>query len=676
MSQDSRSKSLVRELAEMCDAREDRWLITLSDREIVEEFCKFDMSDKQKAAKWELTCRLWERQGTHIRFCCGDEDERIREFFNTFFTRVAENLEGWLEKQDEEFQDFTFRWAGNVDKSLWRFARRLQTGDTKLSRDEFFGLRFSKWRSHSQVYSATELTAESEGIRQVNLNLVPDAVDLPVPEQVEQKELDDQLRRSIEKLPEYSHDVLQLRFHHHLSFDCISEALGQTPAWVTYWYNRGLNFLKRDLAEAGFKTLTVAAIMSRLQGTAEASSNTGTSMGGSVSGNTALATTCSNAAMISKAGVLGFAVQTIAAGSLATVGALCVIAMTAPNRAPVQAPSDTIVLAAPSTPLAIPEPAPARALARQTEPQVTEPASVGPQTMSVAALRKEPEAASTALSDTALSSGESQSVAAGVSEPKPPVQAGVAVIAERDAQPVMPADLPPMVQTSDEVKNSEIPGGFALYPQGGRIHRLRLDDRTSIEFAYCPEASDVTGFWMTRTEVTQAQWDFAAAHGALKANPSYWNGPSLPVERITPLLAEEFCRAFSREVGIPVRLPTETEWNHAVAAGQHLSEKSMLFNDEFPKAADVVAYAWIGANSRGKTHPVGQLKPNAWNLQDLFGNVFEIVRGDGDEYRVAGGSWSSKPVWCKEGYLSDWPKNRTDEGTGFRVVIDAKKSVK
>jgi formylglycine-generating enzyme required for sulfatase activity len=65
------------------------------------------------------------------------------------------------------------------------------------------------------------------------------------------------------------------------------------------------------------------------------------------------------------------------------------------------------------------------------------------------------------------------------------------------------------------------------------------------------------------------------------------------------------------------------------------------------------------------------LDANDWNVFDLFGNVFEIVRGDAGGYRVAGGSWNSKPVWCKEGYLSDWKANKTDHGTGFRVLIDA-----
>ncbi len=639
MSRESQSKSLIRQLTNMCNAREERRLITLSDREVAEEFCKFDMSDTQKDAIHEVTCRLWERQGAFIQSWCRDED--VSDFFNPLYARVAEELEAWLKKPNEDFQVFTSRCADTVLKSWERFGRRLQTGDTKLSREDFFNRRFSYWRSHSPVYSARELTVETEDGMELDLNRVSDVVDLPVHEQIENRTLDAHIQHSIAKLPEGSHAVLQLRFNDDLSFRCISEELRMTYDSVMSLYKSGLKSVKRDLIKAGFRMVTIAAIVGRLQRAAEAGIVTSVSSGANASTGISLIPATPNAVMVSKSWLVGFAGQTIAAGTIATLATLSIIAISASNPQSEKALSQTIALT----------PSP---MAPTTGESAAAPA---------AALPKELEVQGPVIGATDVSSLETKTPVIVQSDPAPPVQPNITQTVETEPTPT--------VQVAVEETDPKIRGGFPLYPKTGRVHRIGLDDQTWMEFSYCPGTSDLRGFWIDRTEITQALWDFVAAKSDLIANPSYWKGRSCPVERVTPILAEHFCRAFSREVGIPVRLLTEKEWNHAVAAGKHLSEQQMLFNDDFPKAEDVWKYAWILGRSRGTTHPVGQLDANDWNVFDLFGNVFEIVRGDAGGYRVAGGSWNSKPVWCKEGYLSDWKTNQKDHGTGFRVVIDA-----
>lgn len=123
------------------------------------------------------------------------------------------------------------------------------------------------------------------------------------------------------------------------------------------------------------------------------------------------------------------------------------------------------------------------------------------------------------------------------------------------------------------------------------------------------------GFWLGRTEVTQAQW-----HAMMGTSPSRFRGPVLPVEQVSWHEAMEFCRrvtAAERAAGrLPegyaYSLPTEAQWEYAAEAGK-------------PEGVppDVDDQAWHDQNSGGTTHPVAQKKPNARGLYDMLGNVWE-----------------------------------------------------
>ena len=86
--------------------------------------------------------------------------------------------------------------------------------------------------------------------------------------------------------------------------------------------------------------------------------------------------------------------------------------------------------------------------------------------------------------------------------------------------------------------------------------------------------------------------------------------------------AIEFCRKLSKKTGMTVSLPTEAQWEYACRAG---STTTFSFGDDLSKLID---YGWYGGIAAGQkedyAHRVGQLKPNAWGLYDMHGNVWEF----------------------------------------------------
>ena len=119
------------------------------------------------------------------------------------------------------------------------------------------------------------------------------------------------------------------------------------------------------------------------------------------------------------------------------------------------------------------------------------------------------------------------------------------------------------------------------------------------------------GFWMGKYEVTQGEWE-----AVMGANPSYFDecGARCPVEMVSWDAVQEFIRRLNEREsgsGYEYRLPTEAEWEYAARAGTTGARHGEL---------DLIA--WY-SDRRGRTHPVGQKRANAWGLHDMLGNVWE-----------------------------------------------------
>jgi len=183
-------------------------------------------------------------------------------------------------------------------------------------------------------------------------------------------------------------------------------------------------------------------------------------------------------------------------------------------------------------------------------------------------------------------------------------------------------------------------------------------------------------FYMGVTEVTQAQYK-----AVMGTNPSDFIGATNPVDSVSWNEATEFCNKLSVKARQAARLPTEAEWEYACRAG---TQTAFSFGDDSAALGD---YAWWVGNSGNRTQPVGQKKPNAWDLCDMHGNVMEWCadwwRGDypkgmvtdpegpasGNHRVLRGGNWFDKPYFCRSAYRSSCLPDLRGSMYGFRVVV-------
>lgn len=116
------------------------------------------------------------------------------------------------------------------------------------------------------------------------------------------------------------------------------------------------------------------------------------------------------------------------------------------------------------------------------------------------------------------------------------------------------------------------------------------------------------GFWMSKYETTQEQWE-----SVMKSNASKHQGNDLPVENVSWNDVFAFVKKV-RQTDPKFNLPTEAQWEYAAKAG---SEQAY--------SRDRDSITWHKENSGGMTHPVGTKECNAWGLYDIHGNVGEWV---------------------------------------------------
>jgi formylglycine-generating enzyme required for sulfatase activity len=226
-----------------------------------------------------------------------------------------------------------------------------------------------------------------------------------------------------------------------------------------------------------------------------------------------------------------------------------------------------------------------------------------------------------------------------------------------------------------------VPSGSFRYGASEGDRQAATDELPSAEFI-------VTGFWIDRTEVTNAEYRRCVDAGACTP-PSRTEAYDDPNRSSNPVIWVSWFQARDYAEWAGKRLPTEVEWERAARGG---SDSRYPWGDRWsPSMANGMGTA--DSDYWAAEAPVGSFPANKWGIHDLIGNVAEYVQDvyhisyngaprDGRAWEQETGHAAERRRVARNGSYAD-PSSRLrvsrrnarrpddpNRATGFRCAVD------
>jgi len=298
--------------------------------------------------------------------------------------------------------------------------------------------------------------------------------------------------------------------------------------------------------------------------------------------------------------------------------------------------------------------------------------------------------------------------------------AAVALLGNKKVEFIRPAPLPPEAETPVQMKVGEFRQETKIIDLGNgekmTFVRIPAGEFTMGSAKGYPderprgEVKIERSFWMATTELRNRDYAlfdpdhdsrYISEHGKDHVIPGHIsNHPDQPVVRVSWNRAMAFCEWFAKAHNVKATLPTEAQWEWAARAGTvtpffygshdtDFSPFANLADKELQKSYNV--YTGPSKVHARRPYPadkgfplydprfkdnwyvtdyVAQVKPNAWGLHDMVGNVSEWTRSDYLPYPYTDAANTLKPDTRKVARGGSWASRPKDAGASVRYAYE------